>query len=98
MSLTHQDVERIAKLARIKVDETEIAAISKQLNHIVDLIEQMRTVTTDGFEAIPYSQHHSLRLREDIATEPNQREAFQALAPQVSNGLFLVPKVINVLA
>ncbi|WP_039755094.1 Asp-tRNA(Asn)/Glu-tRNA(Gln) amidotransferase subunit GatC, partial [Chromobacterium haemolyticum] len=56
MSLTHQDVARIAKLARINVNEAEIAATSKQLNNIFGLIEQMQAVNTDGIEPMAHPQ------------------------------------------
>jgi aspartyl-tRNA(Asn)/glutamyl-tRNA(Gln) amidotransferase subunit C len=95
MSLTHQDVARIAKLARINVNDEEIAAVGNQLNNIFGLIEKMQAVNTDGIEPMAHPQDVSLRLREDIVTQTNQREAFQALAPQVEKGLFLVPKVIE---
>ncbi|OWY40899.1 Asp-tRNA(Asn)/Glu-tRNA(Gln) amidotransferase GatCAB subunit C [Xenophilus sp. AP218F] len=95
MSLTHQDVARIAKLARIEVSDAEIAATGEQLNKIFGLIEQMQAVNTDGIEPMAHPQDVSLRLRDDVVTEPNRREAFQAVAPQVEKGLFLVPKVIE---
>ncbi|KJV29948.1 glutamyl-tRNA amidotransferase [Aquitalea magnusonii] len=95
MSLTHQDVARIAKLARINVSDEEIVAVGNQLNNIFGLIEKMQAVNTDGIEPMAHPQDVSLRLREDIVTQTNQREAFQAIAPQVEKGLFLVPKVIE---
>lgn len=95
MSLTHQDVARIAKLARINVSDEEIAAVGNQLNNIFGLIEKMQAVNTDGIEPMAHPQDVSLRLREDIVTQTNQREVFQAVAPQVEKGLFLVPKVIE---
>ncbi|AAQ62015.1 Asp-tRNA(Asn)/Glu-tRNA(Gln) amidotransferase subunit GatC [Chromobacterium violaceum] len=95
MSLTHQDVARIAKLARINVSEAEIAATADQLNNIFGLIEKMQAVDTAGIEPMAHPQDVSLRLRDDVVTEPNRREAFQAVAPQVEKGLFLVPKVIE---
>ncbi|POZ63154.1 Asp-tRNA(Asn)/Glu-tRNA(Gln) amidotransferase subunit GatC [Chromobacterium alticapitis] len=95
MSLTHQDVARIAKLARIEVSEAEIAATADKLNNIFGLIEKMQEVNTDGIEPMAHPQDVSLRLRDDVVTETNQRERFQAVAPQVEKGLFLVPKVIE---
>ncbi|MEO9385067.1 Asp-tRNA(Asn)/Glu-tRNA(Gln) amidotransferase subunit GatC [Chromobacterium phragmitis] len=95
MSLTHQDVARIAKLARINVSEAEIAATADQLNNIFGLIEKMQAVDTAGIEPMAHPQDVSLRLRDDVVTEVNRREAFQAVAPQVEKGLFLVPKVIE---
>ena len=95
MSLTHQDVARIAKLARIDVNEAEIAATADKLNDIFSLIEKMQAVDTTGIEPMAHPQDVSLRLRDDAVTETNQREAFQTVAPQVEKGLFLVPKVIE---
>ncbi|MBI3146562.1 MAG: Asp-tRNA(Asn)/Glu-tRNA(Gln) amidotransferase subunit GatC [Pseudogulbenkiania sp.] len=95
MSLTHQDVARIAKLARIAVTDAEIEAVGAQLNNIFGLIAQMQAVDTDGIEPMAHPQDVSLRLRDDVVTESDRREAFQAIAPQVENGLFLVPKVIE---
>ncbi len=95
MSLTHQDVARIAKLARIAVTHDEIESVGAQLNTIFGLIEKMQAVNTDGIEPMAHPQEVSLRLRDDVVTEVNQREAFQAVAPQVEGGLFLVPKVIE---
>ena len=95
MSLTHQDVARIARLARIAVTEDEIAATSEKLNGIFGLIEEMQAVNTDGIEPMAHPQDVFLRLREDAVTEPNRREAFQSVAPQAEKGLFLVPKVIE---
>ena len=95
MSLTQQDVMRIAKLARITVTDAEIDAVSGQLNEIFGLIKQMQAVDTDGVEPMAHPQDACLRLRADVVTEPNRREAFLALAPQSEAGLFLVPRVIE---
>ncbi|GGY09232.1 Asp-tRNA(Asn)/Glu-tRNA(Gln) amidotransferase subunit GatC [Paludibacterium paludis] len=95
MSLTHQDVARIAKLARIAVTDDEIESVGAQLNTIFGLIEKMQAVNTDGIEPMAHPQETALRLRDDVVTETNRREAFQAVAPQVEAGLFLVPKVIE---
>ena len=95
MSLTQQDVMRIAKLARIAVTDAEIDAVSGQLNEIFGLIKQMQAVDTDGVEPLAHPQDACLRLRADVVTEPYRREAFLALAPQSEAGLFLVPRVIE---
>ena len=95
MSLSIDDVKRIAKLARIRVSEDEAAAYQSQLNGIFGLIEEMQAVDTAGVEPIAHAQDLAQRLRADTVTEPNCREAFQAVAPQTENGLYLVPKVID---
>ena len=95
MSLTAKDVERIAKLARIRVDEAEVAAYQTQLNGIFGLIEEMQSVDTAGVEPMSHAQDLFQRLRADTDSEADRRSAFQAIAPQTENGLYLVPKVIE---
>jgi aspartyl-tRNA(Asn)/glutamyl-tRNA(Gln) amidotransferase subunit C len=95
MSLTLQDVQRIAHLARIRVDETEAAGYQAQLNGIFSLIEEMQAVDTSGITPMSHAQDLSQRLRADTVSEPDRRVAFQAVAPQVENGLYLVPLVIE---
>lgn len=95
MSLTAEDVKRIAKLARIRVDATEVAAYQTQLNGIFGLIEEMQAVDTTGIEPMSHAQDLFQRLRADVVSEPDRRTAFQAVAPQTENGLYLVPKVIE---
>lgn len=95
MSLTIDDVRRIAKLARIAVTDDELAAAQQQLNRIFGLIEEMRAVDTSGIEPMAHAQDVMLRLREDVATAPDRRQQFQAVAPAVEAGLYLVPKVIE---
>ncbi|WP_157670677.1 Asp-tRNA(Asn)/Glu-tRNA(Gln) amidotransferase subunit GatC [Chitinibacter sp. FCG-7] len=95
MSLSQDDVRRIARLARIAVSDDEVQESQSQLNQLFALIEEMRAVNTDGIEPMAHAQDVMLRLREDVATAPNRRDAFQAVAPSVENGLYLVPKVIE---
>jgi len=95
MSLTEADVLRMAHLARIEIEAQEVAPMLGQLSNIMRLVEQMQAVDTDGVAPMAHSQDLSLRLREDRVTEQDQHAAFQALAPQVEAGLYLVPKVIE---
>ena len=95
MSLTEADVKRMAHLARIEIEEREVAPMLAQLSNIMGLVEQMQAVNTDGVAPMAHAQDLSLRLREDRVTEHDQHAAFQALAPQVEAGLYLVPKVIE---
>jgi len=95
MLLTNEDILRIARLARLRVTETEAAQTGEQLNGIFKLIEQMQAVDTNGVAPMAHAQEVYQRLREDAVTEPNRREAFQAIAPQTEAGLYLVPKVIE---
>ncbi len=77
------------------MDDTEIAAARAQLSGIFELIAEMQAVDTSGIAPMSHAQELSQRLRQDVVTEPNQREAFQAIAPQVEGGLYLVPQVIE---
>ncbi|MDK2124962.1 Asp-tRNA(Asn)/Glu-tRNA(Gln) amidotransferase subunit GatC [Parachitinimonas caeni] len=95
MQLSSDDIRRIARLARIAIDEQETVAMQQQLNGIFGVIEQLQSVNTDGVEPMSHAQDVALRLREDKVTESNQREALQAVAPAVEAGLYLVPKVIE---
>ncbi len=95
MSLSLDDVKRIAHLARIAIDDIEAAAVLKQLSGIFALIEQMQAVDTTGIEPMSHAQDVVLRLRDDAVTEFDQRELFQSIAPKKEAGLYLVPKVIE---
>ena len=93
--LSLDEVRRIAELARIEVPEASVAAVQQNLNGIFGLIEQMRAVDTTGVEPMAHAVDVTQRLREDSVTEPDQHVSFQAGAPQVEDGLYLVPKVIE---
>ena len=99
MALTPQDIGRIAHLARLELAPQESERMVTQLNGFFDIVERMRAVDTQGLEPLAHPvaaiQDIVLRLREDVASEPNQREANQQSAPAVERGLFLVPKVIE---
>ncbi|MBK6368201.1 MAG: Asp-tRNA(Asn)/Glu-tRNA(Gln) amidotransferase subunit GatC [Polaromonas sp.] len=99
MSLSPQDIARIANLARLELSDDESARILVQTNAFFDIVEKMRSVDTAGIQPLAHPieviQEVALRLRDDVASEPNQREANQRTAPAVENGLFLVPKVIE---
>ncbi|TAJ79522.1 MAG: Asp-tRNA(Asn)/Glu-tRNA(Gln) amidotransferase subunit GatC [Gallionellaceae bacterium] len=95
MSLSITDVEKVARLARLAMTAEETQAAQTQFSDIFGLIAEMRAVDTSGVEPMSHSQSLSQRLREDVVTEPNQREAFQAIAPQTEAGLYLVPQVIE---
>ncbi len=95
MPLDLEEVYRIARLARLHLDEAEAAVYAETLSRILGLIEQMNAVDTTGIDPMAHPTDMSLRLREDIVTETDQREKFLALAPAAEAGLFLVPKVIE---
>jgi len=95
MSLSLQDIQHIARLARLRVSEAETETARGQLNSIFGLIEQMQAVDTAGVEPMSHALDVAQRLREDRVSEADQRDKFQAIAPAVENGLYLVPKVIE---
>lgn len=95
MSLSNADVQKVARLARLAMSESEIDAARSQLSGIFDLIAEMQAVDTTGIDPMSHAQDLSQRLREDKVTEADQRELFQAIAPQVEAGLYLVPQVIE---
>ena len=99
MSLNAQDIARIAHLARLELHPEESERMLAQINGFFDLVEKMRAVDTSGVEPLTHPVAAigdvPLRLRDDVASEPNQREANQQSAPAVERGLFLVPKVIE---
>jgi aspartyl-tRNA(Asn)/glutamyl-tRNA(Gln) amidotransferase subunit C len=95
MSLVHDQVRRLARLARIAIRPDETEAVLEQLNRVLGLIEEMRQVDTAGVEPMAHPLDASQRLRPDSVTEQDQRELFQSIAPAVEGGLYLVPKVIE---
>ena len=95
MALERSDVEKIAHLARLGLSEGEIPQTTATLNSILGLIDAMQAVDTTGIEPLAHPLEATQRLRADTVTEQNQRDAYQAVAPAVENGLFLVPKVIE---
>ncbi len=99
MSLTSSDIARIANLARLDLQPSESERLLVQLTDFFGIVEKMRAVDTTGLEPLAHPvvtlSDMALRLRPDVVSEPNQREANQMSAPAVERGLFLVPKVIE---
>ena len=95
MLLELKQIERIAHLARIEINQREAEATLGQLNAILGLIEEMQAVDTDGVEPKSHPQDVSTPLRVDLVSEGDQRSLFQSVAPKVEDGLYLVPKVIE---
>ncbi len=95
MALDNSDIKRIAHLARIEISDAEADKTLTKLAGILTLIEQMQAVDTTGITPMSHSQDLVQRLRDDVVTATNQREAFQANASAVEGGLYLVPKVIE---
>lgn len=95
MSLSYQDIERIAHLARIGVTRADVLDVQAKLDGIFKLIDEMQAVDTQGIEPMSHGLDMVLRLRDDAVTETNHREKYQKNAPQTAEGYFLVPKVIE---
>ena len=95
MALERSDVEKIAHLARLGLNDADIPQTTTTLNNILGLIDAMQAVDTNGIEPLAHPLEATQRLRADVVTESNHREAYQAIAPAVENGLYLVPKVIE---
>lgn len=95
MSLTLEQVQRIAHLARIEISDSEALSTQGHLNGIFQLIEQMQAIDTRGVEPMAHAQDLSQRLRSDQVTEEDRRTAYQTVAPETEAGLYLVPKVIE---
>ena len=95
MSLTSEEVNRIAWLARLAIDSDKTDAYAHDLSGILNFIEQMSAVDTSTASPMAHPLDQAQRLRPDAVTEPDQRALFQQLAPAVEAGLYLVPKVIE---
>jgi aspartyl-tRNA(Asn)/glutamyl-tRNA(Gln) amidotransferase subunit C len=99
MSLSNDQVRRLARLARLAIRAEDSGAVIDRLNRVLALIDQMRAVDTAGIEPMAHPLDAQLpegqRLREDEVTEQGRRDAYQSVAPAVQEGLYLVPKVIE---
>lgn len=95
MSLTASDVKKISHLARLAIDEADIEPYANSLSSILGLVEQMDAAEVDDIEPMANPQDATQRFRADVVTESNQREKFQAIAPNTEAGLYLVPKVLE---
>ena len=95
MALERSEVEKIAHLARLGLNEDDLPRTTETLNNILGLIDRMQAVDTSGIEPLAHPLETYQRLRPDAVNESNQRDAYQAIAPAVENGLYLVPRVIE---
>lgn len=95
MALERPEVEKIAHLARLDLNEDDLPRTTETLNNILGLIDRMQAVDTTGVEPLAHPLEATQRLRADQVTETNHRDEYQAIAPAVENGLYLVPKVIE---
>ncbi len=95
MSLSAEDVAKIAHLARLAVEPQQSEALGRELSNILDLVAQMDSVDTASVTPMAHPLEMAQRLREDVVSEQDMRDSYQSNAPAVENGLFLVPKVIE---
>lgn len=95
MSLTPEQVKQVAHLARLELQAGQVEAYARQLSNILGMVDQLSAAQTQGVAPMAHPLEMTQRLRPDAVTESDQREAFQAIAPAVQDGLYLVPKVIE---
>ncbi|PFG51424.1 aspartyl/glutamyl-tRNA(Asn/Gln) amidotransferase subunit C [Marinobacter sp. LV10R520-4] len=95
MTISRADIEKVAVLARIRLDDEQIPALENDLSNILSLVDQLSAANTDNVEPLAHPLDAVQRLRADEVTESNQREAFQAIAPVTESGFYLVPRVIE---
>ena len=95
MSLTPDQVKQVAHLARLQLDPAMVDGYARQLSNILQMVDQLSSTDTAGVTPMAHPLDMTQRLRPDGITEPNRRDEYQAIAPQVQDGLYLVPKVIE---
>ena len=95
MSLTAEQIEQVAKLARLELKPGQTEHYARQLSNILAMMGQLSQANTKGVLPMAHPLDMHQRLRPDAVTAADQREQFQAIAPAVENGLYLVPKVIE---
>jgi aspartyl-tRNA(Asn)/glutamyl-tRNA(Gln) amidotransferase subunit C len=93
--LSPEEIAHLARLARIELAPAESATLLRELNGILAMVQEMAGLDTTGVEPMSHPQTGGLRLREDVVSEADARERFQALAPRLEDGLYLVPRVIE---
>ena len=99
MSITFANIARLAELSRLRIEPAEAERVLARFGAVLELIDELQAVDTSGIEPITHVQelfaHATLRLRDDAVTEPDRRTDYQAGAPLVERGLYLVPRVIE---
>ena len=95
MKVTREVVQQIAELAQLEITEKELGNVMDSMNQILDLVEVMQTVDTTGVEPMAHPLDSTQELRDDVVTEPDQRNHYQELAPSTQDGLYLVPRVVE---
>ena len=95
MAIEQDEIEKLAELARIRIKREQMGEVTQRITAILAMVEQLQAADTSAVEPMANPLDASQRLRADEVTELNRRDAFQAIAPAVENGLYLVPKVIE---
>jgi aspartyl-tRNA(Asn)/glutamyl-tRNA(Gln) amidotransferase subunit C len=95
MTIAQDEIEKIAELARIRIAPDQIGRVTARIAQVLQMVEQLQAADTSAVEPMANPLDAVQRLRADAVTEGNRRDAFQAIAPAVENGLYLVPKVIE---
>jgi len=95
MSIEKQTIENLATLARLEIDDQRVEEISQRLGSVLELVDQLQAADTNNLSDNSHAPQATQRLREDKVTESDQRDAFQTIAPDTEDGLYLVPKVID---
>ena len=95
MSIEQNEIEKIAELARIRISGEQLGEVTQRITEILAMVDQLQAADTSNVEPMANPLDATQCLRPDEVTESNRREAFQAIAPDVENGLYLVPKVID---
>ena len=95
MTIEQDEIEKIAVLARIRIDASQIGEVTQRIDEILRMVDQLQAADTEGIEPMANPLDATQALRPDVVTEGNRRDAFQAIAPAVEDGLYLVPKVID---
>ena len=93
--LTLEQIHHLARLARIELSAAEAEGMREQINGVLAMVDEMSAVDTSGVAPMSHPQEVTQRLREDRVTETDQRDLFLSLAPEVEDGLYLVPRVIE---
>lgn len=95
MAITQSDVEKIAHLARLELSASETEAVASSVSDILELVDKMQAINTDGITPLSHPFEAVQKLREDEVSETNRRDELQTLAPSSQDGLYLVPRVID---
>ena len=95
MAIEQDEIQKIAELARIRIADDQIGPLTDRIGEILGMVDQLQSVDTSTIEPLANPLDATQRLRADVVTESDRRAEFQAIAPAVENGLYLVPKVID---